>query len=188
VSKPRPVASTSSCASHLHKHEIFALGQGPLPTCIIDDYLREQQQPFYAERFQTAFIDWIVATDTSFEAATHPKLREVILLGGPTVKDLLPSRNTIRSWLLSTYTERLSDVKNSILNARSKIVLSLDSWLAPNNLSLLGVVGYWIDNNCVLKTALLGLCPLDSYTGSDITDVLRKVVETFDLTGRVSAY
>jgi hypothetical protein len=56
------------------------------------------------------------------------------------VKDLLPSRNTIRSWLLSTYTERLSDVKNSILNARSKIVLSLDSWLAPNNLSLLGVV------------------------------------------------
>jgi hypothetical protein len=83
-----------------------------------------------------------VATDTSFEAATHPKLREVILLRGPTVKDLLPSRNTIRSWLLSTYTERLSDVKNSILNARSKIVLSLDGWLAPNNLSLLGVVRY----------------------------------------------
>jgi hypothetical protein len=26
VSKPRPVASTSSCASHLHKHEIFAPG------------------------------------------------------------------------------------------------------------------------------------------------------------------
>jgi hypothetical protein len=42
------------------------------------------------------------------------------------VKDLLPSRNTIRSWLLSTYIERLSDVKNSILNARSKIVLSLN--------------------------------------------------------------
>jgi hypothetical protein len=188
VSKPRPVASTSSCASHLHKHEIFAPGQGPPPTSIIDDYLGEQQQPFYAERFQTAFIDWIVATDTSFEAATHPKLREVILLGGPTVKDLLPSRNTIRSWLLSTYTERLSDVKNSILNARSKIVLSLDGWLAPNNLSLLGVVGHWIDNDRVLKTALLGLRPLDGHAGSDIADVLRKVVETFDLTGRVIAY
>jgi hypothetical protein len=129
-----------------------------------------------------------VATDTSFEAATHPKLREVILLGGPTVKDLLPSRNTIRSWLLSTYTERLSDVKNSILNARSKIVLSLDGWLAPNNLSLLGVVGHWIDNDRVLKTALLGLRPLDGHAGSDIADVLRKVVETFDLTGRVIAY
>jgi hypothetical protein len=104
------------------------------------------------------------------------------------MKDLLPSRNTIRSWLLSTYIERLSDIKNSILNARSKIVLSLNSWLAPNNLSLLRVVRHWIDNDRVLKTALLGLRPLDGHASSDIADVLRKVVETFDLIGRVIAY
>jgi hypothetical protein len=43
---------------------------------------------------------------------------------------------------MTTYKERLNDVQESINNSRSKIVLSLNSWSAPNKLSLLGVVGH----------------------------------------------
>jgi hypothetical protein len=38
-----------------------------------------------------------MTTDTTFEAAANPQLREVIIHGGPIVKDLLPSRNTVRT-------------------------------------------------------------------------------------------
>jgi hypothetical protein len=74
-----------------------------------------------------AFVEWVVATDTTFEEATHPVLRRLILTGCPNAKGLLPSRNTIRSWLIATYTDRLLDVKDSIHTARSKVALSLDA-------------------------------------------------------------
>jgi hypothetical protein len=90
---------------------------------------------------------------------------------------------------MTTYKERLNDVQESINNSRSKIVLSLDSWSAPNKLSLLGVVGHWLDKERDLKTALLGLRPLDGHAGTDIADVLRGVMETFGLTtAKGSAY
>jgi hypothetical protein len=189
-----PTASTTSCGIHLQsQHLIYPPGRAPQASTstsasVIDQY-REVYHPLYAEHWQTSFINWIVTNDISFEAATDPLLHEVILHGGPSVKDLLRSRPTFRKWLMTTYTERLHDVKESIANGRSKIVLSLDSWSAPNKLSLLGVVGHWLDDERNLKTALLGLRPTDGYAGTDIADVLRNVMETFDITtDRVSAY
>ncbi|KAM0708845.1 hypothetical protein Q7P35_005498 [Cladosporium inversicolor] len=153
-----------------------------------DSYLAEEH-PLHAERWQTSFINWIVINDISFEAATDPTLHEIILHGGPSVRDLLPSRNTVRTWLMTTYKERLNDVQQSINNSRSKVVLSLDSWSAPNKLSLLEVVGHWLDKERNLKTALLVLRPLDGHAGTDIADVLRSVMATFSLTtAKVSAY
>jgi hypothetical protein len=89
-----------------------------------------------------SFINWIVTNDISFEVATDPTLYAIILYGGLSVRDLLPGRTTIRKWLITTYKERLNDVQESINNSRSKIVLLLNSWSAPNKLSLLGVVGH----------------------------------------------
>ncbi|KAM0710102.1 hypothetical protein Q7P35_002464 [Cladosporium inversicolor] len=128
-----------------------------------DSYLAIEH-PLYAERWQTSFINWIVTNDISFEAATDPTLHEIISHSGLSVKDLLPSRPTIRKWLMTTYIERLNDV-----------------WSAPNKLSLLGVVGHWLDKERNLKTALLGLRPLDGHAGTDIADVLRGIMATFGL-------
>ena len=188
-----PNASTTSCGIHLQsRHLIYPPGRGPSESTTsasaMDSYLATEH-PLYAERWQTSFINWIVTNDISFEAATDPTLHEIILHSGPSVKDLLPSRPTIRKWLMTTYIERLNDVQESINNSRSKIVLSLDSWSAPNKLSLLGVVGHWLDKERNLKTALLGLRPLDGHAGTDIADVLRGTMATFGLaTAKVSAY
>jgi hypothetical protein len=191
--KPMPNASTTSCSNHLqNQHNTYPVGRGPsapTSTSRMDQYLYDEHPYLHAEHWQTSFINWIVVNDISFEAATDPLLHDVILRGGPTVKDLLPSRPTIRQWLITTYTERLIDVKESIANSRSKIVLSLDGWSAPNKLSLLGVVGHWLDKERNLKTALLGLRPIEGHAGNNIADVLRNVMETFELTTeKVSAY
>jgi hypothetical protein len=190
VTRPRPNASTSSCGKHLtgKAHSIMPPGTPAIPSESIDHYL-EEQHPLYAERWQTSFINWIVSDDVSWDAAASPALRQMVIHGGPLVRDLLPSRHTVRAWFMNTYNERQSDVVTSLTNSQSKIVLSLDGWSAPNNLPLLGVVGHWLDNDHQLKTALLGLRPLEGHAGTDIADVLYDVMKTYNLTDNaVSAF
>lgn len=157
--KALSAASTSSCGEHLRaKHSILPPGAEVATTTSssIDPFV-EQRHPFAEERWQTAFINWITKNDITFEAAADPALHEVILLGGPSVRHLLPSRPTIRRWLLQTYDERLLEVKESLATARSRVTISIDGWSAGNDLALLGVVGHWVDKQGELKTALLGL-------------------------------
>jgi hypothetical protein len=44
--------------------------------------------------------------------------------------------------VMSTYHERIRDVKEALSKARSRINLSFDAWSSPNHLSLLGIVAY----------------------------------------------
>lgn len=144
--------------------------------------------PLQAERWYNHYINWIAATDTTFEEAANPFLREVIINGGPHAKGLLPSRKTVRSWLLNTYYERLDKVKEQLANSRSCITLSLDGWSTPNDISMLGVVSHWINEQCELKTALLALRPLDSHSGKAIADTLSTVITTYELEGKIGAF
>ena len=153
----------------------------------IDPYT-EAQHPLQAERWCNDYLNWIAETDISFEDATHSSLRKVIINGGPHTKDLIPTRNTVRSWLIATYKERLLDVKSSLANSRSRIVVSLDVWSSPNAVSLLGVVGHWMDEHCHLKTALLGLKPLHGHSGYAMAQVLSEVLTTYEIEGNISAF
>lgn len=133
-------ASTHSCSEHLRRyHKIHPPGTTtPTTTSLVDPHLH----PLAEEQWQTAFINWIANKDVTFEAAADPTLHAVILKGGSHVRHLLPSRPTIRKWLLDIYKERLLEVKNSLATSKSRITISLDGWLAGNDLSLLGVVGH----------------------------------------------
>jgi hypothetical protein len=104
------------------------------------------------------------------------------------VKDLLPSRNIVRTWLMNTYHERIEDVKASLAASRSRITLSMDSWLAPNDILLLGVVSHWIDQHCDLKTTLLGLCRLNAHDGSEIAQVLGSVITDYNIEDKIAAF
>jgi hypothetical protein len=187
--KPIPSASTSSCSEHLQrKHNILPPGCSSTETTSSIEPFVKEQYPLQAERWRTCFINWIVTTDTTFEAAANPQLREVIIHGGPIVKDLLPSRNTVRTWLMNTYHERIGDVKASLAASRSRITLSIDGWSAPNDISLLGVVGHWIDQHCNLKTTLLGLRRLNAHDGSEIAQVLGSVITDYNIEDKVAAF
>jgi hypothetical protein len=185
-------ASTSSCGTHLKtQHSIYPLGRqppaAPLTESVLDHYL-EEQHPLHAERWRTSFINWVTAEDISFEEASSEHLKQMVIHGGPTVKDLLPSRHTVRAWVIDTYKERLPEVKASLHSSNTQIVLSLDGWSALNNLELLGVVGHWLNEKHELKTALLGLRPLEGHTGADIADVLEEVIDTYDIAHKIAGF
>jgi hypothetical protein len=178
--------STSSCSNHLGSdHSIYQPGKGPAPAntaTIMNTYL-EDVAPLAAEKWREHFINWITHDDITFEQAASPWLRKVIINGGPHVIHLLPCATTVRTWIMNTYYERVADVKKSLVMSRSKINLSFDAWSSPNHRSLLGIVAHWIDEKRTLKTALLGLRPLDGHTGSDIADALIPVMKLFDIGG-----
>jgi hypothetical protein len=112
-----------------------------------------------------------------------PWLCKVIINGGPHVIHLLPCATIVRTWIMNTYHERVADAKRSLAKSRGKINLSFDAWSSPNHRSLLGIVAHWIDEDRTLKTALLGLRPLEGHTGSDMADALIPVMKLFDIGG-----
>jgi hypothetical protein len=147
VIKIMAVTSTWSAVRHLesNQHSIFPPGVIP-PTAgaamnSMNSYL-EAQHPLQAERWRADFMSWITYDDITWEQAASPYLHKVILNGGAHVKHLLPCARTVRSWVMSTYHERIRDVKEALSKARSRINLSFDAWSSPNHLSVLGIVAH----------------------------------------------
>lgn len=190
-----PCESTSSCASHLNRHRIWPPGVQPPPSEVsqastpssIAQYL-DEQHPLHAEQWRNDFINWISHDDLTFEQAASPYLKKVIVTGGPQVAKLLPSARTVRTWLANTYIERVPEVRAALARSLSKIHVSFDAWSSPNDLSLLGVVGHWIDEHGQPANALLGLRPLEGHYGVDIAPVLHSIILTFNIEGKLGAF
>jgi hypothetical protein len=186
-SKVLTAGSTGGISRHLNTHGIYAPGTTPSGGNTVDAFL-EGQHPLQAERWREHFVNWITYDNISFEQAASPLLRKVILGGGPHIKHLLPCARTVRSWLMSTYTDRIAEVRTSLARSRSRVTLSFDAWSSPNHASLLGVVGHWIDAERQLKTGLLALKVLDGHHGSDMAVVLQEVIENYKIEDRISAF
>jgi hypothetical protein len=187
IMKPLRADSTYSCSRHLESaHNIVPPG-AIAPTSQLDSYL-EEVHSLAAERWRADFLNWITHDDITFSQAASERLHKVILGGGAHIRHLLPSRNTVRAWLITTYHERITDVKKSLAGARSRVNLSFDAWSSPNHVSLLGVVGHWIDEERKLKTALLALRPLDGHHGQEIADTVLPVIKLFEIEGRLGAF
>jgi len=163
-------SSTGSIATHLNNHGFYPPGTrasssaSTTSTTIMDSYL-ESQHPLQAERWREDFVNWITYDNISFEQAASPWLRKVILGGGTQVQHLLPCARTVRSWLTSTFSDRITEVRTSLARSRSRIVLSFDVWSSPNYHSMLRVVAHWIDADRQLRTGLLAIKVLEGYYG-----------------------
>jgi hypothetical protein len=194
--RPQASFSTTSCGVHLRSHGIYPPGKEP-PSSIASSSLitnhfedvRLHEQPLYAERFRTAYINWVVRDDITFEQAASDRLREVILSGGPIVAPLLPSSRTVSRWIIKTFEARKVDLKASLTTALSKINLSFDLWSAPNKRSLLGVVAHWIDYTKTLKTALIALPEVNGHYGAThLAPPLQKLIEEYDIGNNLGAF
>ena len=171
-------------------HSIYPEGEEPeldKQEGALDEYV-EEQYPLHAERFISLFIDWITHDDITFQQAASPHLREIIIHSGQPVKDLLPCATTTKAWILKTFKERKPDVKANLKAASSRINFSCDSWKAPNDTHLFGIVAHWLDNKKQLKTALLGLRPERSRHGVDMAPLLRHVIDNYGIGNNLGAF
>lgn len=67
------------------------------------------------------------------------------------------SSSTVRSWIQQSFAANKQSIKEALSNSVSSIHISFDLWTSPNNLALLGVVGYWLNEEGILQHSLLGL-------------------------------
>jgi hypothetical protein len=93
----------------------------------LNSYL-EAVHTLQAERWRADFMNWITQDDIPFEQGASSLLHKVILGTGPVIKHRLPRARTVRSWMLSTYNERIANAKNSLAGTRGKLNLSFDAW------------------------------------------------------------
>jgi hypothetical protein len=142
ICKVLVASSTGGISRHINTHGAFAPGTTPPNGSNTMDSFVGGVHPLAAERWRENFVNWITYDNISFEQAASPWLRKVILNGGQHVQHLLPYARTVRSWLIETYTDRITEVKTSLTHSRSRIVLSFDAWSSPNHCSMLGVVAH----------------------------------------------
>ena len=64
---------------------------------------------------------------------------------------------TVAIWIGKEFTQQKSNLQKILEEAPGQVHISFDMWTSPNSLSLLGVIGHWIDANCILQTGILGL-------------------------------
>lgn len=88
------------------------------------------------------------------------KLKALVFFRNLIVEPLVPqSHRTLRDWIVDAFIAAKPVIIGSVQMARSIITISLDHWLADNELDLLGVVANYLDSNLELKTVLLALRP-----------------------------
>ena len=111
----------------------------------------------WEERWREDYVNWIAKDDITLSQATSPHLQRLLARSGPKVTNLLPQRSSARRWLMDAYEQRKPEVAESLHTSLSDVSLSFDGWSSPNGLSLLGIVAHWIDKDCALRNALIGM-------------------------------
>jgi len=80
-------------------------------------------------------------------------------------------------------------VTEALAKARSSISVSLDGWLADNQLDMLGVTAHYLDEQLRVKTVLLGLRPMyGAHSGAAIAEELLTVMRDFEISDRVGYF
>jgi hypothetical protein len=71
----------------------------------------------------------------------------------------------------------------------SDVSLSFDGWSSPNGLSLLGVVAHWIDKDCTLRSALIGLPQLEGqHSVEKIAKVVSALIHDYGIQRKIGAF
>jgi hypothetical protein len=85
----------------------------------------------------------------------------------------------------------VQDKQQSILTklpSNAKISVALDCWTSPFQQPFMAITGYFVDDEWKYRELLLGFEPLQgSHTGNYLSEILLKVLQQYDLAGRVLA-
>jgi len=142
-----------------------------------------------AVRWKQDYLDWIIADDITFQQATSPRLRLVVINGGSYTAHLLPGRTTLSSWIKHSYRARKLIIRKRLVNAKSKINLSFDLWAIPNGREFAGITRHWINKDMRNRTALLGLRRISSsHSGEAVTKVILEVIEDYEIKNKLGAF
>ena len=108
--------------------------------------------------------------------------RKLLTFQNPQISAIIPqSHNTARAWIIDEYQKARQVVIEDMACAKSRIMISFDSWKADNEvLDLLGVVAHYIDCHYKVKTVTLALRDTyGSHTGDNMREHLLAVLSEY---------
>ena len=135
--------------------------------------------------FKDLLLRWIVMNQVAFHQAVLPSLRFIfsylcaVQASFTELSNAMPtSSSTIKTWTVDCFYQNKNKIR-SHLREKSifSIHLSFDLWTSKNNLTLLGVVAFWVDTSGGVQHALLGLPRLHgAHTGDNQGQRLWEVI------------
>ena len=127
-----------------------------------------------------AVIDWIILDIQPFKVVEGEAFRNMISNFDPNYQ--LPTRNTIKNFIIKSFNERKNLVKNYIKNIPGKVSITTDIWSSLKNESFLGITVHFIDENWMLRHFTLDIFKFEgSHTGQLIADKIYEILVEFGL-------
>ena len=97
----------------------------------------------------------------------------------------LPTRNTIKNFIIKSLEKRKNLIKNYIKNIPGKVSITTDLWSSLKNESFLGITIHFVDENWVLRHFTLDILKFEgSHTGQLIADKIYNILMKFSLVNK----
>ena len=135
-------------------------------------------------------VNWIANNHLSFATIESPELIALLryLNNGLDTHDLLPSSQTLQTWIIQEYAQRKERIKKELRVVKQKIHISFDLLTSPNSLGLMGIIGYWTKESQV-QFAMLRLSEIEgSHTGEHLSQQLYNICQNYDITNRIGYF
>lgn len=137
-----------------------------------------------------ALVSWILHDYQAFRQVESPQFKQFLAAVMPLQPNVfLPSRNTLRHWVLENFDEKKSLILAQLTATKSRIHVSLDTWTSPNHLSFLAIVAHFTDEQYQLRTTLLALKEIQfSHAGITLARIVMTVLQEFDIVNKIGYF
>jgi hypothetical protein len=197
----KTTAQTSGPIGHLHDHHhIVPPGASPVKrvrstpsgsrqtsiagfTSSSTGAVRSTESAFDYEVFKGLILQLFTSRALPFKLVEDDAFRSPLTYCQPLLIDCIPSRRTLRRYIEATYHQSLKVVESDLQSATTKINLSFDLWSSPDRkLSLLGVIGHYLDASLSPRAVLLALPRMQGrHTAVNVSQQLGSLVRHFKL-------
>ena len=146
---------------------------------------------FDRSQFQRLLVEWVIASNQSFEVVEDDRLRAIFSHLNPSVEvqKALISADTIRSRIASQFELHFEKVATRIRASPGLVHFSFDGWRSNNRKSLFGVCCFFRNAENRPCKVVLGLPELITrHTGDNIADEVVALIDEYGLAQKVGYF
>lgn len=187
--------ATDSASSHLNKnHGIYKPGSPEEQQASARAASRKRTQPGSETaslitdkqiQFAREIISrWIIESNVPFRCVQHDTFRLMMeFFNRELTEAAIPhSHTTISKYIIGLYEKYKTKLKEDLASAGSRVHISFDLWTSPNHLSLMAVVGHYLDKQLQSQTRLLSLKRLEGdHGGKNQARLILQVLQDYSL-------
>jgi hypothetical protein len=143
------------------------------------------------DEFRFLFLQWLICCHIALSMVENPFFRKLIEFINRVFIDYLPSSGkTIRKWILEEHERQKALKKDIILNARSRITISFDTWTSPfSKKHVLSVIAHFVDENWKRRHLQLSMCRLyGGHSGENLAHHIIPVLRDWGIASRLGYF